>query len=118
MSKYTTIIVWADFMAPGLWIPNPVPNFPHATLAISHESVGLTEELSKKFNDWIHSFWDVYDHPEEFNCEEFNRVGAMLAAELQQFLGSPHKGAPLILFRPQLPLLPETMKKYYGRKDE
>ena len=116
-SKYHTIIVWADFMAPGLWIPSPIQDFPHATLSIEHESIGLSKELSKKINNWIDSFWCVYDKPEEFNCEEFNKIGANLAAEIQLFLGKPHLGAPLILFRPQIPLSPEEAKKYYGVKD-
>lgn len=114
MNKYQTIIVWADFMAPGLWIPNPMPGFPHATLAIDHESLAIPKKLSEKINNWIHSYWCVYDKPEEFNCEEFNKVGAMLAAELQQFLGEPHKGAPVVFYRPELPRSVEEAKKHYS----
>lgn len=117
MSKYNTIIVWADFMAPGLWIPNPTSDFPHATLAISHESVGLSKELSERLDSWISWFWDVYDHPEEFDCTEFNKEGAMIAAELQRFLGRPHESGTLVVFRPQLPLTPEEMKRHYRAKE-
>jgi hypothetical protein len=117
MHKYKTIIVWADFMAPGIWIPNTESKFPHATLAISHESLGLSTELSERINSWIDWYWEVYDHPEIFDCGEFNKEGAMIAAELQQFLGKPHEGAPFVLFRPQAPLSPEAMKKHYRGKD-
>ena len=116
MDKY--IIVWADFGAPGIWILNPTVEHPYSVLAIDHESIGMSIELSQKFNNWIKSYWIVYDNPEEFNYEEFNKIGAMLAAELQQFLGEPYLGNPLVLFRPELLRSVEEYKKHYRGNNE
>jgi len=119
MSEYSTVIVWADFMAPGLWIPNPTPGFAHSSLAIEHESLNIPKVLSDKINKWISSYWGVYDHPESFDCDRFNCTGVMLASELQFFLGPPHKSGTLVLFRPEIFRTLEEMKKYYGNnKDE
>ncbi len=119
MAKYDTVIVWADFMASGLWIPNPMPNFPHATLAIHYDSIGVPEALADRFRAWIDWYWGVYDHPEIFDIQEFNKEGADLAAELQLFLGRPHESGTLVLFRPEMLRTPEQMKKYYrASKDE
>ena len=109
--KYQTVIVWADFMAPGLWVPIPTKKHPHATMAIEHDELDLPEELSKKIYAWISSYWETDDHPDTFDCEKFNAVGAMLAAEIQKFVGRPHEGAPLILFRPELPKQTEEMRE-------
>lgn len=113
MNKFHTIIVCADFMSSGLWIPRPLPDHPHADFMIEHESLNLPEELSVKLNNWINRYDDVCYCPEKFDCEKFNTIGVMLAAELQQFLGEPHLGAPLVLFRPELLRSVEECKKYY-----
>lgn len=118
MAKYETIIVWADFMASGLWVPRPRDQFPHIVVAIGHYSVEMPEELSDRFKKWIDWYWDVYDRPETFDVREFNAEGAMLAAELQAFLGAPHESGTVVFFRPERIRTPEELKKYYrGRSN-
>lgn len=76
--------VMADYSSSGIWVMEPVLGFRHGM--IDCRSLGLPEELSNRFKDWI----EMYDNnlnEKDLKLEEFDRIGLQLAKDLKKFLG-------------------------------
>ena len=83
--------VMAEYGSSGIWVIEQVGPFRHGM--ISHVSLGLPQELARRFDQWINDYdarladmVPEYAHM-EFDAEEFNRIGRALARELKTLTG-------------------------------
>lgn len=76
--------VMAEYGSSGIWVIGAVGPFGHGM--ISHEALGLSSDLSRRFDDWVEMYLDWITKG-ELDVERFNATGRILAKELKQAVG-------------------------------
>ena len=86
----TRLVVWPEWASSGIWHPQCEKEMPCAVSYVSHEYIGLPQELAQAFDRWIEWFDDYMPGStgvETFDWLAFNREGSRLAAALAAFVG-------------------------------